>query len=797
MAAVIGNAGDVQRPSGRASSLTVLPYWPSISETDLQSLADDERAMATSVSGYADTVQTEMTKGASLLVGQGGEARVELMRKMVNHADGGAKHFKSTATAADSFRAIVVGLKTDLNRVADAAAEAWDTAQSSGGTSAAVSAMAPFKAEAASLYSTALEDIAATPAVFPIPEAPIGETPDAPNKNTAEPASNTEEKQDLGDKEPMRDASDPDAIPGDKGDTATNPDGAERLATETGDTQTDVLRPAEPTPAGSPVGTEMGVPATGMPATSLPMGGGSAGGMPSAGAAMGGLRPPQMPAGLSNPLGSGGKSLSDAFTSPASAADSLGSSGSLTSAASSFNSGLASGIGSSGAVSPPPLERFMAQHPGAAPAVAAPAPSPGQPSVAAAGGSSPGPAAGPMVGGGGGMPMMAHPPAAGSGGGPLAPFVPPGGGSAAGPATAGPTAPASAAAAPAAAPSGQQGGAAPVMAGTSGAATAASMPEPEVSADLLLARQVIDGLVRGTDAAWNTIDAGFVNWAVAVIRTHLGPQLVIGSSAGGGVYVPASVFVPTTARLAPIDPALPWSWASGFLGWRRPADLLTAHADALSDRVSGVVRSALVTTAEGPRPSGWSDFETVTMRSILHSPGSAPVLDGAHQHRLATIDPALAQQIASVGTGPASISVAAVITRSVVESAVATAGAVGPDGPVRGADGPIHVAEAADLAFLNQLSQGAAVDWDSYDAEVAQRHDSNATSPHMNGPLDLDSSADSLRQRLLYMAFYRTALIAELIRFWRQPASPALADIVYCAVAAGFKPVVTSTLNSM
>ena len=34
MAAVIGNAGDVQRPSGRASSLTVLPYWPSISETD-------------------------------------------------------------------------------------------------------------------------------------------------------------------------------------------------------------------------------------------------------------------------------------------------------------------------------------------------------------------------------------------------------------------------------------------------------------------------------------------------------------------------------------------------------------------------------------------------------------------------------------------------------------------------------------------------------------------------------------------------------------------------------------------
>ena len=799
MAAVVGNAGDIQRPSGRASSLTVLPYWPSISETDLQALADDERAMATSVSGYADTVQNEMTKGASLLVGQGGEARIALMRKMVNHADGGANHFKSTATAADSFRAIVSGLKTDLSRVADAAAEAWDTAQSSGGTSAAVSAMAPFKAEAASLYSTALEDIAATPAVLPIPEAPVGETPDAPRDNVAEPASNTEQKE--ADEKPVPDSPGEEA-PAD-GDSAGKDGGdVKQLGTEPDGTATDVRETTD----GSPVvpGTATGLPSTttGLPAAGLPMGGASGGsaggGMPSAGSAMGGLRPPQMPSGLSNPLGSGGKSLSDAFTSPASAADSLGSGGSLTSAASSFNSGLASGIGSSGAVSPPPLEKFVAQHPGAAPAVAAPLQGPVQPSVAAAGGGSAGPAAGPMVGGGGGMPMMAHPPAAGgSGGGPLAPFVPPGGGSAASPTAAGPTAPASAAAAPAsAAPSGQQGGAAPVMAGTSGAATAASMPEPEVSADMMLARQVIDGLVRGTDAAWNTIDAGFVNWAVAVVRTHLGPQLVIGSSAGGGVYVPASVFVPTTARLAPIDPALPWSWASGFLGWRRPADLLTAHADVLSDRVSGVVRSALVTTAEGPRPAGWSDFETVTLRSILHSPGSVPVLDGAHQHRLATIDPALAQQIASVGSGPASISVAAVITRSVVESAVATAGAVGPDGPVRGADGPIHVAEAADLTFLNQLSQGA-VDWDSYDAEVAQRHDGNATSPHMNGPLDLDDSADSLRQRLLYMAFYRTALIAELIRFWRQPASPALADIVYCAVAAGFKPVVTSTLNSM
>ena len=60
--------------------------------------------------------------------------------------------------------------------------------------------MAPFKAEAASLYSTALrEDIAATPAVFPIPEAPVGETPGT--GNTTQPVSNTEGKDEASDRE--------------------------------------------------------------------------------------------------------------------------------------------------------------------------------------------------------------------------------------------------------------------------------------------------------------------------------------------------------------------------------------------------------------------------------------------------------------------------------------------------------------------------------------------------------------------------------------------------------------------
>ena len=129
-----------------------------------------------------------------------------------------------------------------------------------------------------------------------------------------------------------------------------------------------------------------------------------------------------------------------------------------------------------------------------------------------------------------------------------------------------------------------------------------------MSADLLLARRVIDGLVRGTDAAWNTIDAGFVKWAVAVIRTHLGPQLRHWLSAlvAGFMFLLRCLFRPRHGWRHN-DPALPWSWASGFLGWRRPADLLTAHAVRCPTEYLGLC-SALVTTAEGPRPSGWSGF---------------------------------------------------------------------------------------------------------------------------------------------------------------------------------------------
>lgn len=141
---------------------------------------------------------------------------------------------------------------------------------------------------------------------------------------------------------------------------------------------------------------------------------------------------------------------------------------------------------------------------------------------------------------------------------------------------------------------------------------------------------------------------------------------------------------------------------------------------------------------------------------------------------------------------------AAFITRAVVETATQTVSATGRDGtPVRGSDGPYQVAEAADLALLDKLAQGTPVDWEAYNNEVAQRHDGNATSPHLNGPLDLDHSDQSQDARMLYIAFYRTALIAELIRCWQRPTSPSLADIVYCARVAGFGHVVASTLATL
>ena len=177
----LGGSGDIQRPPGIGAQMAIGEFWPSISESDIQSVADEQRAAETRFSTYGDTLKRKMTTSPDLLQGQAGIARVERLTMMRNHAYDVADHVGSKAVTAESYKSTVIGLKMDLTRIGDAAQKAWETAQK---TKTPFNA-GTFKAEAATAYSTALGDIAAAPPPLPMP---------GDNEQGATPASNEQEK---------------------------------------------------------------------------------------------------------------------------------------------------------------------------------------------------------------------------------------------------------------------------------------------------------------------------------------------------------------------------------------------------------------------------------------------------------------------------------------------------------------------------------------------------------------------------------------------------------------------------
>ena len=793
----LGGSGDIQRPPGIGAQMAIGEFWPSISESDIQSVADEQRSAETRFSTYGDTLKRKITTSPDLLQGQAGIARVERLTMMRNHAYDVADHVGSKAVTAESYKSTVVGLKMDLTRIGDAAQTAWETAQK---TKTPFSA-GTFKAEAATAYSTALGDIAAAPPPLPMPGKE-----DAPgNGAPAEPASNETEQdaqREGSSEEVPRDATS-DAV-GNAEEGTTSPDRVNEQGTpeevvngpgELGSTDGDALngqRPVEAVeqPGITPVTSPITQPT--MPTMSSPQVGNVGSGVSSG---MGGIRPPQMPSGL-NALS--GSPLKDAATAPASSMSEAFSSNPLTSnplssAASSFQSGLASGMGASGAVSPapaPPLEKFAAQHPSVTP-VASPGSQgpvvPAQGPTAAA----PGPASSPVGGGGGMAPMV---PPGGAGGGGLAPYVPPGGGGGPMPPAGAGTLPASAQPAPPVGPTPQQGGGgagAPLVAGSGGAGAGAALTDSEPSADLLLARRVLDGLVRGTEVREDLLNGGFVQWAVSVLHLPSGPSVSIASSVGGGAYLPPGVFIPNSAHLAVFDELLPLNWATRFMGVEQPTILLAAHAEELSRHVPGARRSALVTTELGvSRPVGWPDFESVRAVDILHTPGEAPSGGGGYVHRLMTVDrPAWAkvQSILQQGLG---LQAAGAITEAVLAAAAQT------PSPLAGVDGQeARLIEQYDVDHvLEPLRSRTAVDWDAHYRNVIERHNSAVLHPSMAGAvLDADDSEVSRASQQVYVHFYRAGLMVELLRCWRdQP--PSLPDLVYCAKIAGFGHVVDAVL---
>jgi len=529
-------------------------------------------------------------------------------------------------------------------------------------------------------------------------------------------------------------------------------------------------------------------------------GGGQGSGSGGAGSGMSGLG-----SALKSPSGMGSSMpTSPASSMPTSPASSMPSAASSSAASpmsdtgSSFQSGLASGMRATGGdslagMATPISQQSVSQQALAAHQTAgAPAFGSGPAGVpmsapgagAGAGGSSGG---GGPVGGGpvsGGAPMM--PPAAMGGAAPMAPYSAPGaGGGAPGGAGAG-TAPATAGQSSTSAGSG--GVSAPVVAGGAGssASTAglAAMGS-EVSADMLLAQRVLGGLVRGCEN-WPAPIA----WAVGVVKTPVGAQVVIASSLGGGAYVPSTVFLPSTARLAVADPALPFGLAQRWMGCQKPSKILVDHFEQLSRRVAGAELSAMITTELWPQePPGVTDFLGVQHRQALGMASVAPTLDGAHQHRLTALDPGLSQRVSSIDSigGHISAYAAAQLTAAVIQAAAQ------PD------DTGKPLATVREGNILASVQRGTADDmsWTLYDKLVRDEYGNDHVSPDSHAPLDHDGSELTQALTMWYQHFFHLGRVIELVHLWKGSAVPPLAEIAYCGVQAGFGSVVTSMVSGI
>lgn len=551
------------------------------------------------------------------------------------------------------------------------------------------------------------------------------------------------------------------------------------------DIRTD-LPPGVPTPA----------PAT-SPIAPLPQAlGGSMGRAASGGGGGSGIS--GLGSGLNPGLGSSGVG-SGMPTSPASSLPSAPAAQSAASpmanAGSSFQSGLASGMG---ATAPPPV----AAQPIAQQAMAAQQPLMGSPAAGSGPAGVPiaphgvpdGGGGGPVQGGSGGGQVggasMMPPPAMAAG--PLAPYSAPGAGTP--PAGGGaPTTPAAAGQSSSGGPGPAAGGGSglaapgPLVAGGSGSGAAAGglgASASEVNPDLLLAQRVLAELVRGS-ASYPTL----VWWAVSVLRLPVGAQVVIASNIGDGGYVPATVFLPATARLAVADPAVPFGWGQRWMGNRHPAKALVDHFEHVSKKVAAVSMSALVTNESwADKPACARDFLVVNHLDALNMLSEAPKLDGWHQHRLVALDPGLAQRLAAlVERGYAPDWVAGQLTVSVIASArqeleVADCKLV--------TDDEINVLQA-----VHRGSADAAT-WQLYDQRADERYDGKLVVPETHGIDYVDGSELNKALATVYERYYRAGRIVEMVRAWKS-SPPPLAEIAYCGVQAGFGAVVAAVISTL
>jgi hypothetical protein len=320
--------------------------------------------------------------------------------------------------------------------------------------------------------------------------------------------------------------------------------------------------------------------------------------------------------------------------------------------------------------------------------------------------------------------------------------------------------------------------------GSSAAMSALAGSSAELNPDVLTAQRVLGGLVRGSEES-----SALVVWAVAVLRSPFGSNVVVANNMGGGWYLPPKVFLPTTARLAVSDASLSMGWADAWMGCQKPSKILVDYFGRLRKLVAGVSVSALVTTELWPEPPQdcGGDFVGMQHKDAVRILGQAPKLDAAHQHRLAVVDPGLAQRVNSLDRGgDVSAWAAATLTGAVFREAT------NPDGT------GLPLVQRADADMLQAVNDGTANAevWATYDRAVDQRDSGAAMWPDTHAPRDNDGSEAARAAILWYTHYYRMGRMIELIRCWTAR-PPRLAEVAYCGIVGGFGPVVVSTLAAM
>lgn len=776
-------------PAGGVEAAVIGDKYPE-NPAAVDAIREFYEARAAHYEAIAEGTLSDMGQQAELLQGAAGDANQEALLRQANAAYEISQNYKSRAQVAGTYADTLRWLQNRLTDIAQAARHDYDECMKAKQPGMAQEVIARYRAEAEEAAAQAAQEITTTKPRITTPE--LG----SPSANPAHPsigrAAGNNDGTHMLDETTKKSSTDSSHSHGKSEDKpgAKNDDAAtEKNASKDGKDQSDTdhakykdtadAQKIDPAAAASNDHAKYEQPSTGPqannPVSALPMngmpqasGGGASGGGGSPGlgnaagmgslsgmthgsalqSGLGGAKPPSAPS-----LGGGSTP-----TSPASSGASPSSFGDgLRSATSGFNSGLASGMGSTGAApAQQAVQPYQGQQAGLSAGAQAAASQPASAAAPPAQPATPGPASGGM-GGGGFMPPVGAGAGGSGGGGPLAPYSSPHGT----PAPSGGTTPASTTPASSPASGSQSSGAAVPAAGSpilgAGHTTTTHTPRP-VNQDLLLAEQIVTELVRADPSSP-------VEWAVSVLRTQIGTQIFVASNVAGGIYLPRTVFLPTTVKLAALDPALPIGWYSKWIGWPNPMEILGDHYHRTLATIRGVRCSAMATSRPLSRPID-AGIPWAFINRLELPPGGPAHLDAAHQHRLTATDASLAARIASMDPNHHT-PLAVEITQQVL-------GRNGLPGAA--------VSDTRDAEILDKVGKGSVTDeeWQTYLEEAYQAD----LEPALHAPLSTDDSDITMREKANYKAFYQAARVKELVSCWAQ-LPPSIFDIAYTALCAG------------